>query len=118
MVCNYCGNPNTPVVDTDGICSCARCFHSFGTCAMCVNRQYCDFETNPSPLPKQVQQTIRQGNMTLQQVIKNPERIALCCGNCPCYDTECRKEYGTCANYKEVVPNEVLYDMGAESPSN
>lgn len=117
MECNYCGNPNSPVVDTKGICSCARCFNSFGTCRMCTHGNSCEFETNLSPLPKQVQHTIHKGNMVIQQVIKNPERVQQLCVNCPCYDTEwkdCCKEYGTCQNYKEVEPNGVLYDMGEE----
>lgn len=83
---------------------CGNCFSMAGTCGLCENGTLCDFETNPSPLPKQVQKVIRQGNAIIQTVVKNPERIReTCLKNCPCCDPNfgCFKENGTCGIYKE-----------------
>ena len=74
------------------------CFQHFAlarTCVTCYNGKLCDFENNPSPLPKQVQQTQRMGNAVMTQVVKNPERINITCKNgCACWSDElgCIKE--------------------------
>lgn len=107
MKCNYCGQEGANTVDTNGIASCSRCVNMFGTCAMCTEANKCDFETNPIDLPKQVQKVIRQGNMAIQTVVKNEARIIACCLPCICFNKEnqiCNKEYGTCCNYKELLP--------------
>ena len=107
--CNYCGNPASTVVDAATLCcACVRCAQYFNTCTMCIHARECDFETNPSPLPKQVQQTTQQGPMVVQQIIKNPARIDISCRNgCPCFSEElgCLKENGICSQYTEVIPN-------------
>lgn len=104
--CDYCGNPASSIINEDNLkCMCAQCFSMTKTCAMCVEGGKCAFETDPSPLPKQVQKTIRQGNMVLQTVVKNPDRIRETCQfGCICFHEEfgCLKENGTCGNYKEV----------------
>ena len=105
--CDYCANPNSAVLDTEGRSYCQRCFAAMDTCGACIHGAKCEFETNPSPLPKQVQKTIRQGNAVLQTFVKNPDRIReLCLYACPCFDEEngCGKEFGYCPNYKEVSP--------------
>lgn len=87
---------------------CRTCHSQCGTCAMCINRSDCLFETDPSPLPKQVQKTIRQGNMVMQTIVQNPDRIRETCQkSCKCWSDEfgCLKQSGTCGNYEEVVPN-------------
>lgn len=107
IVCNFCGQPAKFISIDPIFCLCHRCFSLLNTCNACVNGATCDFETNPSPLPKRIQKTIRQGNMTMQTVAKNEERIRETCQkNCACFSEEfgCLKENGICANYKEVVP--------------
>jgi hypothetical protein len=107
-LCDYCGKYPGEIVDSNGdVFLCRNCFSQAGTCYLCVNGALCEFETNPSPLPKQVQKTVRQGNMMVQTVIRNPDRTAITClSNCPCFDSNfgCLKENGTCNKYKEVLP--------------
>ena len=113
LTCFNCGRPvpdEQAIVYTDPsvYVICHQCFSQTKTCAMCVERSTCEFETNPSPLPKQEQKTIRQGNMVMQTVVKGEERTRLFCqGGCKCWseDFGCLKENGTCGNYKEVMPN-------------
>ena len=86
---------------------CSDCGNRLSTCDNCHNGNICVFETDPSPLPKQIQKQIRQGNMFGQTIIKNPDRIAITCKkNCPCWDTEteiCNKQLRYCANIQEVI---------------
>jgi hypothetical protein len=93
----------TYIDHTTGQLLCAKCNEAYGTCSACADSNTCDFETNPSPLPKVVVQVMRQGPVTSQTQIKNPERIAITCAvNCACYHNGiCCKEFGTCANWKE-----------------
>ena len=75
---------------------------------MCIKGGECEFETNPSPLPKQIPYTVRQGNMMIQTVIPNPERVKLFCFPCGCFDEEnlyCCKQDGYCAKYNEIQPS-------------
>ena len=77
----------------------------------CKEAHICDFETNSSSLPKQVQQTSRQGNMVMQTVVKNPERIRITCEKgCKCWSDEfgCLKQNGICSNYEEVISNDEI----------
>ena len=113
MKCDYCGRENihapivVPIEYSDPKLMCDQCFPYCNTCGLCNQVQYCEFETNPSPIPKQVQQTIRQGNMVAQTVVRNPERIQAFCVPCQCWNTEnqcCGREFGTCGNYNEFVP--------------
>ena len=107
MKCNYCGQEGANTINTNGIASCSRCVSVFGTCAMCTEANKCDFETNPIDLPKQVQKVIRQGNMAIQTIVRNENRIRETCQKvCPCFDPDfgCLKQNGTCGKYKEVEP--------------
>jgi hypothetical protein len=65
----------------------------------------CEFETNPSPIPKQIQKTVRQGNVQMQTVMDNPERIEAFCHKCPCWCDACGRYDGTCGNYNEYTPS-------------
>lgn len=110
--CKLCGRPCSKdaivCVEPFVYTICRNCHSLAGTCNLCSHSLTCDFETNPSPLPKQVQQTIRQGNMTMQSVVMNPERIRETCQkNCKCWNDEmgCLRQNGTCGQYKEVIPN-------------
>jgi hypothetical protein len=84
---------------------CRDCQSKTNTCETCLEATKCDFETNPSPTPKAVQKTIKQGNFTSVGTVKNPERIRETCQvNCRCFDAEngvCNKENGCCGKYKE-----------------
>ena len=86
---------------------CSDCCNRLSTCDNCHNGNICLFETDPSPLPKQVQKQIRQGNMIGQTIIKNPDRVRETCQKgCPCWDTEtesCNKQLRYCANIQEVI---------------
>lgn len=97
--CKICGKPlngRDLVYDIDlEEVFCRKCAPFRNTCVFCINKNSCDFNTNPSPLPKQVQQTQRTGNAVMTQIVKNPERIKITCENgCPCYSSEfgCGKE--------------------------
>lgn len=118
LTCMYCGNPcpNDAILSanpTKGaepawLVMCQRCFSFTKTCALCVEGRSCLFETSDSPLPKQVQQTIRQGNAVIQTIVKNPERIRETCQkSCKCWsdDFGCLKQNGTCGQYKEGIFN-------------
>lgn len=86
---------------------CSDCCNRLSTCDNCHNGNICLFETDPSPLPKQVQKQIRQGNMIGQTIIKNPDRVReTCMKGCPCWDAEtesCNKQLRYCANIQEVI---------------
>ena len=86
---------------------CSDCGNRLSTCDNCHNGNICVFETDPSPLPKQIQKQIRQGNMIGQTIIKNPDRILITCKKgCSCWNAEtesCNKQLRYCANIQEVI---------------
>lgn len=86
---------------------CSDCGNRLSTCDNCHNGNICVFETDPSPLPKQIQKQIRQGNMFGQTIIKNPDRIDITCKKgCSCWNTEtesCNKQLRYCANIQEII---------------
>lgn len=107
--CSVCGAGTlTPVFTQDGTewrTLCEACSQRLATCAFCKQANICDFETNPSPLPKMIQQQIRQGNMITVGTIKNPDRIRQTCQNgCPCYDPnfECMRQFNYCERMNHV----------------
>ena len=82
---------------------CRNCKQTLGHCQSCYRAKLCDFETNPSTVPKVVQKEFRQGNMVQIMTVKNPSRIEITCKKgCPCFDPEigCLRERNTCGNYK------------------
>lgn len=105
--CDICGQivPDsmfTQKSDGSWIRICKNCQSKSGTCGGCSKSSTCDFETNPSPIPKAVQKTIQQGNQIMIIQIKNPSRIDVTCRkNCPCFSEEfgCCREYNTCNNF-------------------
>lgn len=114
---NNCGMCGTPISAQNSIYDlelekiyCHKCFPFIRTCHNCKDGNVCDFQTNPSPLPKQVQSTRRMGNMVTTSTISNPDRVKITCENgCPCYSAElgCAKEFcinnGFCPNDKWTV---------------
>ena len=115
LKCSLCGRPlpQGAIICAQSIshiyAMCAQCHALAGTCALCTSAQACPFETDTScSLPKQVQQTIRQGQMVMQTVVKNPDRIRETCQkSCKCWSDElgCLKQNGTCGQYEEVIPD-------------
>lgn len=105
-VCGFCGQPifQGGIIDSvSGMLFCDKCGHQLNKCPTCETAQTCAFETDPSPVPKMVQQTVRQGNMISSFPVKNPKRAEITCKNgCKCFDTEkgCLREFSTCANWK------------------
>ena len=106
--CDICGqiDPNSVLTQkSDGswIRICKNCQSKSGTCGGCSKSSTCDFETNPSPIPKAVQKRFQQGNQIIVTTIKNPSRIDVTCRiNCPCFSEEngCCREYNTCGNFE------------------
>ena len=110
--CDLCGqiDPNSVLTQiTDGSWKrcCKNCESKFGTCGGCVKSQECDFETNPSPLPKAVQKRIQQGNQIMVATVKNDARVAeTCAKNCECFCQEtqtCLRENGCCGKYEDKL---------------
>ena len=88
-------------MDNDYVCD--DCLNRLGTCAVCEYQNTCDFETNPSTLPKIVQKVIRQGNAQMMTQVRNPEREKItCAAGCKCYDKTygCSRQDGLCVNYE------------------
>lgn len=106
MNCAICGRPASIIYSLDPELSttywlCPDCNAASGFCHTCAHAQKCEFETNPSPTPKQITKSIRQGNMMMQTMIRNPERIREFCHSCPCFQEEiCCKEYSHCKNWE------------------
>lgn len=106
--CDICGDitPNnvlTQKSDKSWIRICKKCESLSGTCGGCSKSSTCDFETNPSPIPKAVEKRIQQGNQIMVMTVKNDKRInETCAKNCECFDHEtriCCREYNCCKNY-------------------
>ena len=106
--CEVCGriDPNYVLFlnkdETGYIPVCSKCKALSGTCGGCSKSSTCDFETNPSPIPKAVEKRIQQGNQIMITQIKNPSRIDVTCRvNCSCFSEEngCCREYNTCGNF-------------------
>ena len=105
--CDVCGNPAPAAVISNDRLYCQKCAACFDTCSLCLNSAQCEFENNPSPLPKVIQQTIRQGTMVIQQTVRNPERVKQFCFPCKCFDQDdliCRRQDNWCREYNEYIP--------------
>lgn len=110
VYCAKCGNiiptPHFPLTHySDGTWkpTCENCLKLSGTCGGCLNSTTCDFETNPSTIPKAVEKRFQQGNQIIVTQVKNPLRIdSTCRVNCQCFSEEfgCCREHNTCGNYE------------------
>lgn len=107
--CTICGGTilDRPIIDTDEQGSyylCGQCYAGLETCATCRYGGQCAFQTDAScQEPPFVMSQQRQGNMVVQQQIKNPARVEKTCAQgCVCYSPTlgCCRERGTCENYK------------------
>jgi hypothetical protein len=106
--CDFCHKPTiNPIIElSDGTLKhtyCHECLQQVGTCPTCSSANTCTFNTDPSSIPKYIQQPIRQGNMIITTNVMNPERIAITCQKgCHCYSPEngcMRQNNNTCENY-------------------
>lgn len=112
-ICSRCGAYTLkPIIENNTI-YCQKCAEEIETCAGCDNSQRCEFEQNPSPIPKYVQKQIRQGPMISQITVKNQKRIDEFCTKCICWNAEindCGRQFNWCANHtdyrKEIIINE------------
>ena len=100
--CSICGNPVLSNGIIDGFhLICRNCFSLLKTCQACRYGSLCEFETNPSSIPKAINKQIRKGNMTAVTQVMNPERVRITCEKgCKCFDKKngCLKQNGMCAN--------------------
>ena len=101
--CDYCHMPTLePFFVRDGEnwhIYCAKCVKLLSTCAFCKRVEICAFETDPSPIPKMVQQQVRQGPMVSITTVMNPERVRITCEKgCDCFNSEfgCMREFHYC----------------------
>lgn len=103
MQCETCGRQTEQqVLAPDGDSwhiLCPNCADQLNSCGFCKNAGKCDFETNPSSLPKFVQKQIRQGPMISVTTEMNPERIRQTCEKgCDCFDANfgCMRQFHYC----------------------
>ena len=107
QMCDICGRQFTflPVVEQVGdryIQYCQQCFERRHNCITCEHlNPNCRFQTDPSDLPKVVQKTIQMGPVTQVAHIMNPERMAITCPGCICYENgECiQQKVANCEGY-------------------
>lgn len=104
--CAICGQPiEKGIIWFGSNPLCQNCGHLIGACQTCARRNTCVFETDPSPVPKIVQKTIKNGNMVSSFPVKNPERVVATCvnQNCACYRREdgCCRDLGSCSAWKD-----------------
>lgn len=103
--CAICGQPimgHTVWFNNQVLCE--NCGKLIGVCQTCAERTHCDFETDSSPVPKVVQQTVKQGNMVSSFPVKNPNRTEITCKakGCVCFDGNngCKRDLGSCDQWK------------------
>ena len=109
MQCETCGRPTEhqflcPDGDSWHIL-CGNCVSQLNTCTFCKKVNICAFETDPSPVPKMVQQQIRQGPMISVTTVKNPERVKITCEKgCNCFNAEfgCMRQFHYCERMDHV----------------
>lgn len=106
FTCEMCGSKYLPHKATieahTGKVICPTCAQFMAACGSCQFSEGCAFETDPSPLPKVITQTIQQGNMRIQQQIRNPAREEITCKNCKCYNetNHCMRPFlSRCVNF-------------------
>lgn len=112
LTCHYCGQPIIPsetAIFTEKeegtyVTVCDNCRLALGTCKTCDKGRSCAFEQHPSP-NKYITQTVRQGNMIVQQQVRNPEICReTCTESCGCFSVEkgCLRQNNCCDNYKSL----------------
>lgn len=114
-ICDHCGKPDPQLIITTTSSGkikkfCNNCLSLSETCGGCLFSATCDFETNPSPIPKSVQKRIQQGNQIFVVTEKNEKRVEETCHkNCKCFNPEygsCNRENNCCGNILPTIFNE------------
>lgn len=85
---------------------CGNCANHLTSCRTCSKSVFCDFETNPSKIPKMIQKRIQQGSMISVSTVKNPDRIEVTCKkNCECFSENfgCLRENNCCEKYDLIL---------------
>lgn len=109
--CEICGKhmgSESAIVDSETAkLICDNCATETGTCKTCKHTE-CKLKNNDLGLPIYVMETIRQGNMVMQQQVINPELIEKTCkAGCKCWFNEtCCKQEGCCMNYTYILEKE------------
>lgn len=83
---------------------CQKCNELLSTCTLCRHGQKCAYDDDPSLIPKLIQKQVRQGPMISVTQEINPERVAITCAGCICYDLEkgCLRQYNTCGKCDSI----------------
>ena len=96
--CEICRKPGSPpfVIQLENgeyAECCTHCYEGLDTCRTCANNiANCAYVTDPSPLEKVICKTERNGPVVKTYYTQNPERMAITCQECKCYqDNECQK---------------------------
>ena len=108
--CEYCNKPlvtKLQIIPTETVnhVLCPECASLTSTCQFCKNGNKCDFETNPSNIPKVINQKVRQGNMIMTTQVRNPARVDITCkAGCKCYSEEfsCCKDFNNCERMESI----------------
>ncbi len=124
MQCETCGRPTEQqVLCPDGDnwhILCPACAAQLNTCAFCKKVRICSFETDPSPLPKMIQQQFRQGPMITVTEVMNPERIRQTCEKgCDCFSAEfgCMRQFHYCERMDHAYDDNRSNDAGEPEAS-
>ena len=89
ITCEWCGQMVTPkeiniwTFNDVNKFLCPHCSQMVNTCQTCAYGNDCGF-ANDYSMPQMVNQTIRQGFMTMQTQVKNPKLIEKHCLSCRC----------------------------------
>lgn len=105
--CYFCNNITLKPIISNNQYLCQRCYEALGTCGGCIHSTQCDFETNPSDIPKLVQAQVRQGNAIVLKTVPNPKRTEITCAKgCVCFDPDfgCLRQTAEkyCVNHQEL----------------
>ena len=106
--CDWCGGRFEDVIidfsSNEVRFICSDCFRKLGSCFSCVRSNTCAFKEDKCS-PDVVMRTIQQNGMFLQTQVLNPDKIAVHCTKCECWNTRdkyCMKEQGLCERYRDA----------------
>ena len=93
--CVFCSNDQNLLIvqeGNDNYVVCPDHYAAFHSCQTCVRSNICGFKSDHSE-PQIVMKTVRQGYMTMQTQVKNPNLIQKHCVKCGCYKNDtCLKD--------------------------